>query len=384
MIDGITLLDQQSFKRKLPLNLSSIDFNWQEIFLNIRTQELVKIKFYIYNDAIIDSENIVWIDEDEMVLDHHEPSERRMIKNSFKIPSKKEALLHPQRYYRYLKKRHNHIKSFKNIEILDKTDCYLLFWDDRCRKNLFHWLIDALPRLILALERFSNCKLILPKSFFKRDYVPFTLNQLGINLEKIIVISNEKKYFANTIISITPAIFSTGACSVSLVKKINSHFRISKSRACEFVYLKRSENYKGRKIINQSEFDVLLSSNNFQIIVPEKLSMENLIRKLNKTKILISIYSASLAHMVFMKPNNFVIEIVPPNFAGDTPDYWKGFYPSSFSGDYYYSLSSALELNYQISFAKFSSNSKDALTSDVVVDLDNIQKLINQARLYHG
>ncbi len=373
------LLEENIVNRKLPANIHLLSKYWQEIFNQITIQKQVMVRLMEGGPVEIDTDAIMWTASNRYHLEHHEWSEIRMLTQKvMRWPTPKEIFTRPRgevkRTLKYLK----HRIQKQTTEIVPDDRPALLFWDNRCTSNVFHWFVDALARLSLFDVSVKKSYLLVPEQALKRDYVLQTLNSFGFSLEDLIILKTGVRYRLSRVQAITPAIYSTGGCCQLLVQSVQKKLIIKDFDCTELVYLARKPEL-GRKIVNNDEVDVLLSQYGFQKIYPEDYSFRDLLLLLGKTKVMVSIYSASLGHSILMPSGGSVIEIAAEDFIGQTPLYWEDKYPSQISGDYYYSLSVACGLHYYLVPCKKENPDAWTLIADIHVDLNLARQTIDLA-----
>jgi hypothetical protein len=216
--------------------------------------------------------------------------------------------------------------------------------------------------MILLSEKQINC-----------DYVIESLEAIGIGLDRLVPMVPSELYRIKNFQYVTGAIFSTGACSSPGIKILRNRLVIE-GELNNSIYLARRSSL-GRRIINETIFLETLSKFGIQTIYPEDYTLMELRVMLGSTKLIIAVYGAALAHLIFLPTGSCVIEIAPENFITKTPAYWGGNYQAKYAGDYYYSLASASNLNYCIIPSK-SKKGISAVDSDIEIDVSLLTKTL--------
>ena len=325
---------------------------------------------------MIDSDAIIWNSSKSFSISHHEYSVKgTLYQKVTRIPKIEEIFKHPRGSFVKIKNYFFKNYSTKNLPT-DRPA--LLLWDSRCVYNLYHWLIDALPRLSLLPPSQKKPYLLLPKDTIKRDYVLSTLKKFNFNRKDIILLDNNTRYLCHQLQVITTSILASGACSTQPVQQVQLKFKQLTKKINKRIYFARKPKL-GRQIINESKFESLLDKYGFQKIFPEDYSFDDLQNLLSHTEIFIATYSASLAHAVLMPRKSSLIEVAAEGFIGKTPKSWKNNYISKVTGDYYYSLSIACQLKYYLVPCQQKNNNDFVLSSDFSVDLELLRKTIKLA-----
>lgn len=184
------------------------------------------------------------------------------------------------------------------------------------KKNIFHWIIDCLPRLY-ALTRIdeSNINLIYNKDIDKNqlEIINFFLD----NRFKLIPIDSKEIWLIERYIF--PS-FATNRCSgympmkyLNFIKQgIINGYQIKTNEKKNRIYVSRKKVRK-RKLLNEEEFYQLLKKYNFRRIFPEDLTFKEQVRIFNSAEVIISVHGAGLTNIIFSE-NLKVIELFPPNF----------------------------------------------------------------------
>ena len=173
--------------------------------------------------------------------------------------------------------------------------------------NYWHLLIDYLPRLICLKEINLNNTLILINSDILDKFQLFILKileQLNLKNVKFMKINriNRLYKFENLFISSKPDVkFAYDFYNQTIGKFIDK-------KPLKNLYVKRG-NVSNRKVINESDVEILLLKYNYEIIDCTNLSVDDQINKFSKAKNVIIVHGASITNLLFVPNNINVIEI---------------------------------------------------------------------------
>jgi len=249
-------------------------------------------------------------------------------------------------------------------------DC--LWFINSWSENYFHWMADAIPRLFAARGRLANATVLLPFSYEHIEYVKSSLRAFG-TLDLTFIPENEVFSLENLILPTETAM--TGNYNDDLIRKVRefyAQYYSYKKPLLNFgdkIYISRSRASK-RRILNENELVALLREYNFHIVHFEDFSFDEQVNIALNTKYLISNHGAGLTNMLFMNPGNFVLEL---RKEGDT------------HGNCYFSLASALDLNYLYQTCRPENADEHFHSANVIVDSellrDNIELMLGYRRI---
>ena len=241
----------------------------------------------------------------------------------------------------FLKNNHSKIEIIKNASWIANEKSH----------NYFHWFGDALQRVEFLIEKKYPELILLSKNYENKEYVTEILDGLNLNY---IFLDDNKTYLVENLDITTHAAVS-GNFDSNLINNIskrlkNLYLEENNKNYVDRIWISRQSADK-RKISNTEEVFDILDDYDFKIIEFENLKLIEQIQLVNSAKVLGGVHGAGLTNMLFLDKNKDVIEI-------------RG------SGDYknncFYSLSSALDLNYYYFLAKVENN--NYYGSDYFVD----------------
>ncbi len=232
-----------------------------------------------------------------------------------------------------------------------------------------HWIIESLPRLYAATKYRNDFVLLLPDRSFYPANVYETLKPFESRIRGKTYI-NYKHY-------IQPKNLFLPSCGVSknnhpeLLREYRdfmlSHFkRKTTNNKFEKVYITRRTDRR-RKIVNENEVIALMRELGFTILNFNTLTFQEQVDVCANCKVLVSIHGSALANMLFMAEGSQVMEIRREN---DETNNW------------FYNLANDLKLDYHYFPAKPVDDAVETYYSDVLVDIDKLEKNLKHSIVY--
>ena len=246
----------------------------------------------------------------------------------------------------------------------------IIFIHDYWSNGYFHWNADALPKLFFLSRQLllNNYKLVILKEYLQFDYIRESLDLFGIKVSDCIIVDNSKIFKCKKI-TYCPPFTNTGNYHSDIINEMSLFLKnkagVKLLEPRRYIYISR-KNAAKRRVINEDEVEALLSKFNFEIIETENMTYIQQIHLFNETKWLISIHGAALTNMLFMNNNANVLE-----FRNEKDK----------SNNCYFSLASAMKLNYFYLKNERVDNESTDHVGDLQVDINKLEKLL-QLYLY--
>lgn len=189
---------------------------------------------------------------------------------------------------------------------------YVYFTDDWSR-NYYHWLIDALPRLIsiapLCSTQWEDRICILPSSMKNCTFAIEALEILGLKYYLI----NEDWMIRALHLRIAARIDYCKMHHVQLAQQmylaLSSNLKVDATKN-EFVYISRKDaNCRG--ISNEDDLVKPLSELGFLVIKASRISFSSQIKLFACAKLIVGMHGAGLANIVFSPQNSVLVELRP-------------------------------------------------------------------------
>lgn len=193
--------------------------------------------------------------------------------------------------------------SYKKINY---DDDYLYFLP--C-VGFYHFLLEEIPALLHAYEKFSDLKILVPKLNLPKYYLEILNTIFGKELnEKIISVT--KNLLVSKLLLVQKEDISGFVCSedIELLNKyINNDKEVSNYKR---LYISRQYASK-RKLPNEIELEKKLKSIGFRIIYLEQISFFKQFKLIKGAELIIAPHGAGLSHLVWGKRKKTLIEIFP-------------------------------------------------------------------------
>jgi len=225
---------------------------------------------------------------------------------------------------------------------------------DRRSNEYFHWLTDALPRLVVAKDFVGNHPLVLPEHYKKYRYITESLKLFDIPVR--FCESSTKLKIHELILPSHTAM--SGNYNKVVINKLRDIFllRFKDTAPNRLIYISRKKAQK-RKVANEDDVVALLEKFKYEVHYFEDYSFEQQVRICAQTKSLIGLHGAGLTNMLFMQAHGQVLELRNENDCHN---------------NCYFSLASDLSIDYYYQLSK--GNKNDTHTVDVSVDLNELQR----------
>ena len=176
----------------------------------------------------------------------------------------------------------------------------------------FHWLLESLPRILIAKENFAEFFVLLPDAF-RDEFYRDSLDLLGIKNVELIhpaIIYKVPRlglpYLLEPMGSFSPAIVADLKKKLLCASLSKTSTRVLPN--IELLYVSRKKATR-RKIVNEREVEDFLSDRGFTIICFEDYTLYEQIIICSEARVMISIHGAGLSNMLFMADNSDVIEL---------------------------------------------------------------------------
>jgi capsular polysaccharide biosynthesis protein len=325
-----TLCRETVSRRRLPVNLIQENLG---LFNHELERVIPETRLLALNDVRVSSDGILF-------------RRYKMLTESFAFPSNMEQW-----------KRRSRLKFFLNNYFLRRSRTIerdVLWIVDDWSNGYFHWLTDVLTRLYVVRDRLDDFVLLLPWDYEARDFVQPSLRCFGVKSVEFIR-QNEvlrcRKVFMPTHTA------PSGHYNEEIIRGVRSVLVEAYSEAAdpgeyERIYISRSRARK-RRILNEETVIRILAEFDFQTIYAEDLSFEEQVKICSRARYLVSNHGAGLTNMLFMPQGASLLELR---------------HHRDRINNCYFTLSSALNLNYFYQTCQSGNDDQDPHAADLVVD----------------
>lgn len=183
-----------------------------------------------------------------------------------------------------------------------------LIFDQWSAGNYFHWVIEAVPKLLLLAKEHPDAVLLLPSSL--PDYVTATAKIFGFH--KFISIQKGVVYSASSLL--WPERMGTfWLQDIGLLQKVRekilNFYNLTKAVPHRKIYVSRSR-AKIRRLVNEELLYSWLKINDFEIVFFEDMLFQDQVKLTAEAKIIVGVHGANLTNILFMLPKTKLIELI--------------------------------------------------------------------------
>ncbi len=234
-----------------------------------------------------------------------------------------------------------------------RVEADVLWITDYWSKGYFHWLSDALTRLFVVRDRLDDLALMLPAEFDDLEFVKPSLRAFSV--KDVSFIRPDEVLECRSLLMPTHTAPS-GHFNSEVIRGVRdvllSAYGDHGHQGDERIYISRRQAAK-RRIVNEDEIHEILRRFGFETVYAEELSFEQQVRLCSRVRYLVSNHGAGLTNMLFMKERGSVLELR---------------HETDRISNCYFTLSSALDLNYFYQTCPPANRDLDPHTADLIVD----------------
>lgn len=218
-----------------------------------------------------------------------------------------ETLAHPT-YRSYYRLKHLVKKALTSRKVFLPRGAHYLLVTDSWSDSHFHWLTDAMPKLLaLGVDRLREFTLLLPDTEYMRRIATESIRLAGFDFAGIIFMSDSEFYRASDVSYIT-RLSKSGSMHDPLMKELQSLYTKNAGDRKRMIYISRRK-ARIRYVLNDDEVSSCLRDYGFETPLAEDLSLEDQIELFNSAKTILGIHGAGLTNALFMKAGGTVVEL---------------------------------------------------------------------------
>ena len=229
-----------------------------------------------------------------------------------------------------------------------------VFWiTDSQSFEYFHWMTDALPRLFAVRDRIQDGRILLPHAYRSFAYVSATLESFPQARVGFV-----ERLTRCRCLRIPTHTAPTGNYNEAIIRGLRDHLQshlasVSAAGRGERVYVSRTHGSR-RKIVNEQDMVAAIEPLGFKLVHFEDHSFQQQVAIAMHARYLVSNHGAGLTNMFFMRSGSRVLEL-----RRDADTHFNC----------YYSMASALGLDYFYQNCPTRMPGEETHTADLVVDV---------------
>lgn len=276
---------------------------------DVPTKDRIKNNFHL--GEVCEAKNV-------QVIGHHSPAHMFLLKNAFLLG--KDAIVltadgipvHETTNYSHLRNLITELLP-QNIALGDipiLAGDYLPlngYWST----NFWHWMMDYLPKLVLAELMGFTGYYILPAQ--PPSFIWESMSMLGIQENRQVLSDNGwwriERLFVPQQISGGSNLGAYPTLIETLRSRLLRHAQSTSHNFHERVYLTRNQPGLERTIVNDTALQEVLQPFNFTTITMEEKSLAEQIAIMSNVQVLIGPHGAGFVHCLFMPTDSLVLEL---------------------------------------------------------------------------
>ncbi len=229
----------------------------------------------------------------------------------------------------------------------------------------YHWITEALPRLLHCSDVVANRTLVLPESFKDKLYESIKPLFTG---EVFWIPQNKNLVIENLLIPETPPFSGVydKDTFIQLRQLYTERFKVPSGtmKKGSRIYVSRAK-AKQRKVANEIELSSLLKKYNFSIIHFEEYTFWQQVAIMQEASCLVSIHGAGLSNILFARKDCHIIELQKAPIS-----------PDDEVDVLYKDFSALMGHPYTLQLCKPVQHTQSLYQADIIVDLEQLSTLL--------
>jgi capsular polysaccharide biosynthesis protein len=228
--------------------------------------------------------------------------------------------------------------------------------------NYYHWLLTALPKLLVMMYRYGRLKFDrVMVNDARVGYVRQTLELMGVPEEMVVSALDYPRVVLEEGIfgSVTSQLMYPHPLVAEMFRAVFSRSLYRGRR----IYIARRGT---RRILNEEELLGVLRPLNFEVVDLEGLEVGEQMRIFSQAECVISPHGAGLSNLIFAVPRTKVLELFSPQQV--SPTYW--YLANACSQEYHYLMGVGEDMGFE------TDNWRSAARPDLTVDAGDFAKAV--------
>lgn len=255
---------------------------------------------------------------------------------------------------------HLHLRLRRHRLAVDKK--YVLI-HDAWSESYYHWMVDALPRLLAIRDQLAGKVLLLPETY-QQNYHYQTLAALGVAaVERL---KPKTRYVVPNLL-VPPRLARIASYNPQVIRDLRVALLekfpvVLHANLGDRIYISRARATR-RKVLNEPEVTAFLAQQGFAIVQLEEYDFAEQVSIMAGARCLVSIHGAGLTNMLFMAPGSQVLELQMQDDG---------------TNHYYYTLANDLDIRYYYQFCTPNDAALGVQDADLTVDVAELVLTIAQ------
>lgn len=338
-VDTITLCPEITIKRQRPANLRELDV---DLFRHELGKTIPPAQLRRFNNVRITPEGIL-------------VKGGKILPQSFAFP-----FLRREWKARSVVKLLGRNYLFRKVRDLREEVVWLT---DAWSTGYFHWLADVLSKLYLVQDLARERTVLLPSAYAQFDFVRPSLRAFDI---RNIQFMNEDEVVRCETLLLPDPIAPSGHFRDDVIQGVRrqlvGQFGSTGPETHRRIYISRARAPK-RRVSNEADVCALLQKHGFETVHAEDLPFIDQVKLFSEARYVVSNHGAGLTNMLFLQPGGSVLELR---------------HRTDRTNMCYFTLASALDLNYFYQTCNPSIPGEDAHTADLLIDVAELEQNLEQ------